>query len=517
MIKEIEISCLPKDVYSKSLQILITSKALKISPKRILGLKILRRSIDARQKPIYRLKVRVFIDEMEHDKPLKLNEYSVKTNKKVGIIGFGPAGMFAALKLLEAGIKPIIFERGKDVQSRRRDIRNLVREHIVNPDSNYCFGEGGAGAYSDGKLYTRSLKRGNVDRILQILVEHGASSEIFIDAHPHIGSNNLPKIVKNIRSKILESGGEIFFESKLTDIILEKSRIVGIIINNKDEYKFDNIILAVGHSARDVYYLLHSKGIKLEQKEFAMGVRIEHPQQVIDEIQYKQKYRDENLPAASYNLTCQIEERGVYSFCMCPGGIIVPASTSAGELVLNGMSVSRRDSQFANSGFVVSITENDLDKFNKFGIFAGVEYQKQFENLCYIAGGSNQTAPAQRITDFVRGKISGSLPKSSYIPGIISAPLHEIIPKTLSVRIGKALSYFGMKKKGYFTEEAQILAPESRTSSPIRIPRDKDSLEHIEVSGLYPCGEGAGYAGGIVSAAIDGENCAEAVIKKLNL
>ncbi|MCO6472486.1 MAG: FAD-binding protein [Melioribacteraceae bacterium] len=515
MFKDIEITCFPKDIYNTSAHISSAANIINIPQKRILEIKILKRSIDARQRPIYRLKVRVFIDKVEHDNPFERTTYMVRKDQKTAIIGFGPAGMFAALKLLESGLKPVIFERGKDVQSRRRDIRNLMRDHLVNPDSNYCFGEGGAGAYSDGKLYTRSLKRGSVNEILRALVEHGASEEILIDAHPHIGSNKLPKVVNNIRQTILNGGGEIYFDSKLTDIIIDNSKVIGIIINDKEEFVFDNVILCVGHSARDVYELLNRKNIKLEQKDFAMGVRIEHPQQIIDEIQYKQKIREVNLPAASYNLSCQIDERGVYSFCMCPGGIIVPASTNKEELVLNGMSVSRRNSRFANSGFVVSVTRNDLKNFEKHGIFAGLEYQKYYENLCFIAGGSKQTAPAQRITDFVNGDLSVTLPETSYIPGVISTPLHEIIPKEIRERMKKALLFFGQKKRGYFTEEAQILAPESRTSSPVRIPRDKVTFEHVQVSGLFPCGEGAGYAGGIVSAAIDGRNCATAVINKL--
>lgn len=515
MFKDIEITCFPKDVYNESFHIDSAANILKIPRNRITGIKIIKRSIDARQKPIYRLRARVFIDHTEQDKPFERITYKVRKDQKAAIIGFGPAGMFAALKLLEAGIKPIVFERGKDVQSRRRDIRYLMREHLVNPESNYCFGEGGAGAYSDGKLYTRSLKRGSVEEILNVLVEHGASEDILIDAHPHIGSNKLPKVVKNIRQTILDGEGEIYFDSKLTDIVIDNSKIVGIVINNEEEFLFDNVILSIGHSARDVYQLLHRKKILLEQKEFAMGVRIEHPQQIIDEIQYKQKIRELNLPAASYNLSCQIDQRGVYSFCMCPGGIIVPASTSKEELVLNGMSVSRRDSKFANSGFVVSVVKDDLLPFEEHGIFAGLEYQKYFENLCFVAGGSNQTSPAQRMTDFVNNKLSDSLPESSYIPGIVSALLHEIIPEGLRERMKKALIFFGKKKRGYYTEEAQILAPESRTSSPIRIPRSHTSFEHIQISGLFPCGEGAGYAGGIVSAAIDGQNCAKAVINKL--
>ncbi|MDZ7763936.1 MAG: NAD(P)/FAD-dependent oxidoreductase [Melioribacteraceae bacterium] len=436
--------------------------------------------------------------------------------RKVIIIGGGPAGMFAAMRLLELGITPVILERGKDVQERRRDLKAIQQDGIVNPDSNYCFGEGGAGTYSDGKLYTRSTKRGDVKRILNLLVQHGAPKEILIDAHPHIGSNKLPKVVQEIRNTILNSGGELNFNSKVTDLIITNGKILGVIINNEKEVLGDGVILATGHSARDIYYLLHKNGIQLEAKPFAMGVRIEHPQPLIDSIQYNMIKRHPNLPASSYNLACQIDERGVYSFCMCPGGIIVPASTDVNELVLNGMSVSRRDSPFANSGLVVSINENDWKTFNDQGIFAGLEYQKFIENLAFKAGGETQQAPAQRITDFVNEKTSDNLPSTSYIPGVVSKPLHELLPKNITNRLQKSLLHFDKRMKGYFTNEAQILAAETRTSSPLRIPREQITLMHPQVQGLFPSGEGAGYAGGIVSAAIDGERCADAVAIFLN-
>jgi len=441
------------------------------------------------------------------------SDLHVNEIKSAIIIGFGPAGMFAALRLIELGIKPIIFERGKDVQSRRKDIRAIQQLGEVNPDSNYCFGEGGAGTYSDGKLYTRATKRGDVNRILSLLVQHGAQNDIMIDAHPHIGSNKLPKVVSNIRETIINCGGEIHFDSRVTDFVINQQKIFGVVVNGKEEFLADAVILATGHSARDIFYLLHKKGIKIESKPFAMGVRIEHPQALIDEIQYHTSMRNPNLPASSYNLTCQIDEKGVYSFCMCPGGIIIPASTAPGELVLNGMSVSRRDSLYANSGLVVSIDENDWSEFKTHEVLAGLEFQKYVEKIAFESGGKTQRAPAQRITDFVKGTISGSLPKSSYIPGTTSSPLHEILPPVVVNGLKKGLLEFGKKMKGYLTEEAQILAAETRTSSPIRIPRDGETLMHVEVKGLFPCGEGAGYAGGIVSAAIDGENCAEAVKK----
>jgi hypothetical protein len=349
-----------------------------------------------------------------------------------------------------------------------------------------------------------------------LLVQHGAQPEILIDAHPHIGSNKLPKVVENIRTTILNHGGEIHFDSKVTDLILNGNKIVGVVVNDKYEFHSDAIILAVGHSARDIYYLLHRKNIKLESKPFAMGVRIEHPQSLIDEIQYHSKVRDVNLPASSYNLACQVDGKGVYSFCMCPGGIIIPASTSSDELVLNGMSISRRDSPFANSGMVVSIDENDWQDYLKFGVLAGLKFQSEVEKIAFEAGGKDQRAPAQRITDFAKGKISESLPKSSYIPGIISTPLHEILPSKIVNGLKKSFILFDKKMKGYFTEEAQILAAETRTSSPVRIPRINNSMMHVEIEGLFPSGEGAGYAGGIVSAAIDGERSAEASVKYIS-
>jgi len=429
----------------------------------------------------------------------------------------GPAGMFAALRLIELGIKPIILERGKDVQARRRDLRLIQQFGKVNPDSNYCFGEGGAGTYSDGKLYTRATKRGDVNRILNIFVQHGAQKEIMIDAHPHIGSNRLPKIVSLMRETILRCCGEIHFDSRVTDFVIETHRMKGVIVNDENEFPGDSVILAAGHSARDIFYLLHECKIKLEPKPFAMGVRIEHPQKLIDEIQYHSKKRSPYLPASSYNLACQVDEKGVYSFCMCPGGIIIPASTANDELVLNGMSVSRRDSPFANSGLVVTVNEKDWNRFNEFGVFAGLEYQKEVERIAFESGGKNQTAPAQRVTDFVNRKFSQSLPETSYIPGAISAPLHEILPKNIVDGLRRSLKIFDRKMKGYLTEEALLLAAETRTSSPIRIPRGNETLMNVEVEGLFPCGEGAGYAGGIVSAAIDGERCAEAISKYLTL
>ncbi|MDQ7815666.1 MAG: FAD-binding protein [Melioribacteraceae bacterium] len=514
MKKEIELVIPPGFINDYQYLHSSAEKKLHLTPQEISVVQTIRKSIDARSKnPVYRVKAIVYINEKPVEIFSRIDFKKVDPYKKVIVVGFGPAGMFASLRLIELGIKPIVLERGKDVQSRRRDLRAIQQEGIVNPDSNYCFGEGGAGTYSDGKLYTRSTKRGDVNRILSLLVQHGAQHEILIDAHPHIGSNKLPKVVENIRTTVFKYGGEIKFESRVTNFILSENRIRGVIVNDEYEITGDAVILAVGHSARDIYYLLHKKNIRIESKPFAMGVRIEHPQSLIDEIQYHSKVRDANLPASSYTLACQVDERGVYSFCMCPGGIIIPASTAPGELVLNGMSVSRRDSPFANSGLVVSVDEKDWHEFKKYEVLAGLEFQKEVERIAFQAGGKTQRAPAQRITDFVNNKLSSTLPISSYIPGTVSSPLHNILPQNIVLGLQKSINQFDKKMRGYFTEEAQILAAETRTSSPIRIPRDNNSLMHVEIEGLFPSGEGAGYAGGIVSAAIDGERCAESVIK----
>lgn len=514
MTKEIELVIPPEYINDYTYQKMLAARKLKLNVEEISAVQITRRSIDARSRnPIYRAKAIVYISEKQIDIYSPIKFLPVTGNKKILIVGMGPAGMFAALRLIELGIKPIIFERGKDVKTRRRDLRTIQQFGVVNPDSNYCFGEGGAGTYSDGKLYTRSTKRGDVSRILNILVQHGSPKEILIDAHPHIGSNILPKVVSAIRQTILNCGGEIHFESRVTNFILEGNGIKGVIVNSDKEFLGDSVILAAGHSARDIYYMLERHKIKIESKPFAMGVRIEHPQRLIDEIQYHTKERNKNLPASSYSLTCQVDERGVYSFCMCPGGIIIPASTEPGELVLNGMSVSRRDSPFANSGLVVSVDEKDWKEYKSFGVFAGLEFQKEVERIAFEAGGKTQRAPAQRMTDFVNRKLSATLPKGSYIPGTVTSPLHEILPGKIVDGLQKSLLIFEKKMKGFFTVEAQILAAETRTSSPVRIPRDNDTLMHVEVKGLFPCGEGAGYAGGIVSAAIDGERCANAAVK----
>ncbi|MBT3587647.1 MAG: FAD-binding protein [Flavobacteriaceae bacterium] len=517
MIKEIQLRVTVSEEKQEGILIKKAARSLKIDGKSITGIKVLRKSIDARKNPIiFNYKISVYLKE----KMPEVTNYSflykdVSKAKEIHIVGFGPAGMYAALRCIELGFKPIILERGKDVQDRRRDLKAINQDHIVNEDSNYCFGEGGAGTYSDGKLYTRSLKRGDVRRIFENLVYHGATEQILVDAHPHIGTNKLPKVVKSIRETILKYGGEVHFKTRVTDFVIEDNKLKAIQLNDFTEMTVKKVILATGHSARDIYYLLATKKIALEAKSFAMGVRVEHPQHIIDSIQYHcEGKRDELLPAAAYSLVQQVKKRGVYSFCMCPGGFIVPAATAQGELVVNGMSPSKRNNLYANSGIVVEINvHQDIPKYDHFGALKGLEYQKNLEKLAFTAGGRTQTAPAQRLTDFVDGKLSNTLNDCSYQPGLKSAPLHSLLPKIIGGRLRTGLKEFGKKMNGYYTEEANVIGVESRTSSPVSIPR-KENLEHTEIEGLYPCGEGGGYAGGIVSAAMDGERCAEAAIKE---
>ena len=490
---------------------------LSIPVEHINGVKILRKSIDARKPQIwFNYKVAVYIDEAPPEFSKYRFEYrDVSNAPTVHIVGFGPAGMYAALRAIELGLKPIVIERGKDVRSRRRDLRLINQERIVDENSNYCFGEGGAGTYSDGKLYTRSLKRGDVRRIFENLVYHGAKEQILIDAHPHIGTDKLPKVVQNIRETILKYGGEIHFNSRLTDFTVENQRIKSIIINDDKEMPVNNLILATGHSARDIYELLDRHQIYMEAKSFAMGVRVEHPQELIDSIQYHCPIgqKDELLPPASYSLVQQVGDRGVYSFCMCPGGFIVPAATGKSEVVVNGMSPSKRNNKFANSGIVVEINvDRDLSKYEKHGVFKGLAFQKDLEYLAFVAGGKNLQAPAQRLTDFVEGHLSTGLNETSYQPGLKSAPLHSILPKLIGKKLRKAFKAYGQKMPGFYTELANVIGVESRTSSPIKIPRTGD-LYHPQITNLYPAGEGAGYAGGIVSAAMDGERIVEAIKK----
>jgi len=518
MIKEIQLRVTLQEEKQDDILLKKSARFLHINQKDITGIKLLRKSIDARKvKIIFNYKVAVYIKEqMPESSAYEFNYKDVSKAKSIHIIGFGPAGMYAALRCIELGYRPIVLERGKNVKDRRRDLKAINQDHFVNEDSNYCFGEGGAGTYSDGKLYTRSLKRGDVRRIFENLVLHGATEQILIDAHPHIGTNKLPKVVQNIRETILKYGGEIHFESRVTDFIIKDNNIKAIQLQNNIEMAVERIILATGHSARDIYYLLHKKNIALKAKSFAMGIRVEHPQHIIDSIQYHcSGKRNELLPAASYNLVHQINGRGVYSFCMCPGGFIVPAATANGEVVVNGMSPSKRNNPFANSGIVVEINVDiDLPKYERFGVLKGLEYQKDLEGLAFTSGGRNQTAPAQRLTDFVEGRLSTNLNETSYQPGLKSAPLHSLLPKLIGGKLRKGLEVFGQKMKGYYTNEANVVGVESRTSSPITIPRN-ENLEHPEIKGLFPCGEGAGYAGGIVSAAMDGELCAEAATNGL--
>ncbi len=514
MIKQIEVSVNVDEITITGILASVSARYLNISEEQISAVIPLKRSIDARSKNIvFRILVDVYIDEPPKEYRKKIDYKPVTENKKVLVVGFGPSGMFAALKLIELGIKPLIIERGKDVQARRRDIRAIQQDHIVNSDSNYCFGEGGAGAYSDGKLYTRSTKHGDINRIMDILIQHGADTDIAVDTHPHIGSNRLPKIVAAIRQTILDNGGEIYFNSRVEDFILKGNEIVGVRVSSGDEFLGDALILATGHSARDIFYLLNKKKIRIDPKPFAMGVRIEHPQELINQIRYHTKEKHPNLPSAGYNLVTEVEERGVYSFCMCPGGIIVPAATAPGEIVVNGMSLSKRNSPFANSGFVVEVTKQEWLKYERFQPFAALMLQQELEEKAFVLANQTQSAPAQRVTDFVAEKVSSTLPRCSYIPGLTTAPLHKELPTFISLRLRKALFDFDRRMRGYFTEEAVLVGVETRTSSPIRIPRDRETLMHPAIFGLFPCGEGAGYAGGIVSAAIDGENCAVAASK----
>ncbi len=518
-----EIVLLPEEAFSEELFYPTLYRKLGLPQSGSVYVKPVKRSIDARARQVV-VRVICEIIPVTDSRPL-INyikpELNVSHAKRVIIVGSGPAGLFAALRLIEHGIKPIVIERGNDVQARRRDLAAINKEHHVNPESNYCFGEGGAGTYSDGKLYTRSKKRGDVTRILEILVAHGARADILFDAHPHIGTNKLPKLVAELRESILAAGGEVLFKTKVTDFILESDQVVGVKTSAGDLIKGEAVILATGHSARDIFEVLHQKNILIEAKPFALGVRIEHPQALIDQIQYHcETDRGGFLPASSYALVHQANvlniQRGVFSFCMCPGGFIVPSATAPGEVVVNGMSPSRRDSKFANSGIVVAVDQQDFKSYQMHGALAAMYFQRDIElRACNVAGGT-QAAPAQRLMDFLTKKVSSSLPETSYQPGLTSSEMRDVLPEFLSEALKQGFKSFGEKMKGYLTNEAQIVGVESRTSSPVRIPRDKETLEHPQIKMLFPCGEGAGYAGGIVSAAMDGERCAEAVLSKIS-
>jgi uncharacterized protein len=511
MQKKITLKLLPSEAaHDASIQHLI-AQTLSVAAARVSGFDVLKKSIDARgRQPWVQLTLHAFVDE-PYRKPeiKKLNLRDVhQAAQSAVIIGAGPAGLFAALRLIESGIKPIILERGKDVRSRRRDLAAMNKEGIVNPDSNYCFGEGGAGTYSDGKLYTRSTKRGDVQRILNIFVQFGADEKILYEAHPHIGTNKLPHIITAIREQIIACGGEVHFEKKLTDLVIENGTMKGVMTSDGDTIAAASVVLATGHSARDIFELLYRKELQIEAKPFALGVRVEHPQSLIDSAQYHCTVRDDLLPPASYSLVEQVSGKGVFSFCMCPGGIIAPAATAPGEVVVNGWSPSKRNNPFANSGIVVSISEENFQPFRQSGPLAAMKFQQQVEQKAFVAGGGGLVAPAQRMEDFCRNIISSSLPDCSYLPGIRPADLGTVLPSFVHLALQTAFREFGKKMKGYFTNEAVVVATESRTSSPVRIPRDSDSLQHPQVKGLYPCAEGAGYAGGIVSAAMDGERIA---------
>ena len=518
MSKDLQLQVSPEIAANESLLNEHVAKLCSVAPTEIQKIIVQKRSIDARQKAIkINLKLAVYFNgENYTNQKTDLPNYNNVSNKQeVIIVGAGPAGLFAALQLIELGLKPIVIERGKDVRGRRRDLKAINVDHIVNEDSNYCFGEGGAGTYSDGKLYTRSKKRGDVDRILQLLVGFGASPDILIDAHPHIGTNKLPQIIQDIREKIIECGGLILFETRVTDFIIKNNQIHGVVIQDGSQILATNVILATGHSARDIFELLHKKQIFIEAKPFALGVRAEHAQELIDKIQYSCDYRGEHLPPAPYSIVKQVGGRGMYSFCMCPGGVIAPCATSPGEVVTNGWSPSKRDQATANSGIVIELKLEDFKPYAKFGALAGMEFQKSIEQNAWRLAGQTQKVPAQRMIDFVQNKVSTDIPKTSYVPGTTSVEMGQVFPDSLTQILREGFSEFGKAMKGYLTNEAILHAPESRTSSPVRIPRNIENLEHVQIKGLYPCGEGAGYAGGIISAAIDGEKCALKIAEQL--
>ena len=536
MIQEYQIRILPEQAASEESisRFLVTDKG--INPKDITHVRVLKRSIDARQRTIYvNLKVRVYLNEQPEDEEFIRTEYqNVEGHTEAIVVGAGPGGLFAALRLIELGIRPIVVERGKDVHTRRKDIAKISREHLVNPESNYSFGEGGAGAFSDGKLYTRSKKRGNVDKILNVFCQHGASTSILIDAHPHIGTDKLPRVIEAMRNTIIRCGGEVHFQTKMTDILIEGERVKGIRYECSDESSHlqkngeihaSAIILATGHSARDVYRWLHANNIEIEAKDLAVGVRWEHPAELIDRIQYHNKYgKGKYLPTAEYSFVTQVEGRGVYSFCMCPGGIVVPAASGPEQIVVNGMSPSQRNSPWSNSGMVVELHAEDLadqKKKKKDTIqdlkspLAMMEFQEYLERIAWIQGNRRQTAPAQRMSDFVNRRLSYDLPNTSYAAGLISTPIHFWMPQFITSRLKQGFLNFGKSSHGFLTNEATMIGVETRTSSPVRILRDRETLQHIRLQGLFPCGEGAGYAGGIVSAGIDGERCAEMLAQYL--
>lgn len=518
MTQEYQLRLLPQQAVNEQAirQYIIQDKGYK--EKEITAVRVLKRSIDARQRTIYvNLKIRVYINETPAGEEFMETHYpEVEGRPQVIVVGAGPGGLFAALRLIEAGYRPIVVERGKDVHERRKDIARISREHQVDPESNYSFGEGGAGAFSDGKLYTRSKKRGNVDKILNVFCQHGASTQILIDAHPHIGTDKLPGVIENMRKTILNRGGEIHFQTRMDSLIIENNKIVGITTHMGQEL-VGPVILATGHSARDVYRWLNDNGVNLEAKGIAVGVRLEHPSMLIDQIQYHSPQgRGKFLPAAEYSFVHQVEGRGVYSFCMCPGGFVVPAASGPEQVVVNGMSPSNRGSKWSNSGMVVEIHPEDFPEYSQHGELALLHFQEEMERQSWLQGGMRQSAPAQRMVDFTNRKLSFDLPESSYSPGLISSPLHFWMPEFITSRLSQGFRQFGKMSRGFLTNEATLIGVETRTSAPVRIIRDRETLQHVRIEGLFPCGEGAGYAGGIISAAIDGERCAEAVANYLS-
>lgn len=516
MIHEFQLRVLPQVASSEQNIISYLAREKGLNAGEVCAVRIIKRSIDARQRQVFvNLFVRVYIKEEPTDLEYKVTEYGdVSSRPRVIVVGAGPAGLFAALRLIELGLKPIVLERGKDVRERKKDLALIKSQQRVDAESNYCFGEGGAGAYSDGKLYTRSKKRGNVDKILNVFCQFGASTAILADAHPHIGTDKLPRVIENMRNQIIKSGGEVHFQTKMTELITRNGAIVEVRTANGLTFEAEGdvlpVILATGHSARDVYRYLHSSGVELEAKGIAVGVRLEHPSQLIDQIQYHNREgRGKYLPAAEYSFVTQSKGRGVYSFCMCPGGFVIPAATDDKQLVVNGMSPSGRNGQWSNSGMVVEIHPEDVGDPND--ALSVLKFQEKVEHECWEQAGRTQTAPAQRMEDFVKRRFSQSIQRTSYAPGVQSSALHQWMPKIISERLREGFMYFGKQRRGFLTNEALMIGVETRTSSPVRIPRNAESLQHVTVRGLYPCGEGAGFAGGIVSAAIDGERCAEAI------